>query len=43
MKKDCNRISAVIKVDYRKGRKGRIVEKVKSIERRLGKKIAAAV
>ncbi len=43
MKKDCNRISAVIKVDYRKGRRGRILEKVKSIERRLGRKISAAV
>ena len=37
MRRDCNRISAVIKVDYRKGHRGRLTSKVASVERRLGK------
>jgi uncharacterized protein (TIGR00106 family) len=37
MAEDCNRISAVIKVDYRKGPKGRIQAKVRSVEEKLGK------
>jgi uncharacterized protein (TIGR00106 family) len=39
MKKDCNRISVVIKVDYRRGRKGRITGKIESVEKRLKKKL----
>lgn len=39
MEKECNRVSAVIKVDYRKGMKGRISSKVESVERRLGRKL----
>src|SRR6266508_5894102 len=39
MKKDCNRISCSIKVDYRKGAKGRLHAKVMSVEKRLGKKL----
>jgi len=39
MKKDCDRISTVIKVDYRKGKKGRITAKVESLEKRLRKKL----
>ena len=39
MKKDCNRISVGIKVDYRKGRHGRLSGKVASIEKRLGRKL----
>lgn len=35
MKKDCPRISTVIKVDYRKGRGGRITAKVESLEKKL--------
>lgn len=35
MKKDCPRISCVIKVDYRKDHKGRLAEKVASVEKRL--------
>ena len=41
MRKDCNRISVAIKVDYRKGRRGRLVAKVASIERKLGRKLNA--
>lgn len=39
MRKDCNRISCSIKVDYRKGAKGRLSRKVVSVEKRLGKKL----
>lgn len=39
MKKDCPRISTSIKVDYRKGPKGRIETKVDAIEKRLKRKV----
>ena len=39
MKKDCTRVSTIIKVDYRKGKKGRLEGKVQSIEKRLNKKL----
>ena len=39
MRKDCNRISCSIKVDYRKGAQGRLHSKVASVEKRLGKKL----
>jgi len=39
MKRDCDRISTVIKVDYRKGEKGRITAKIESLEKRLKKKL----
>lgn len=39
MKKDCNRISCTIKVDYRKGARGRLQSKVASVERRLKRKL----
>ncbi len=39
MRKDCNRISCSIKVDYRKGAEGRLSGKVASVEKRLGKKL----
>ncbi len=37
MKKDCRRISISIKVDYRKGKRGRLKSKIASVERRLKK------
>jgi uncharacterized protein (TIGR00106 family) len=37
MRKDCNRISCSIKVDYRKGAQGRLQAKVASVEKRLGR------
>lgn len=37
MSEDCPRISTVIKVDYRKGRSGRIRAKTESVEKRLGR------
>jgi uncharacterized protein (TIGR00106 family) len=39
MKKDCNRISCSIKLDYRKGHSGRLVSKVASVEKTLKRSI----
>ncbi|WKZ33049.1 MAG: MTH1187 family thiamine-binding protein [Thermodesulfobacteriota bacterium] len=39
MRKDCGRVSVSIKVDYRKGKKGRISAKVESLEKRLRKEL----
>ncbi|HET6371474.1 MAG TPA: MTH1187 family thiamine-binding protein [Nitrospiria bacterium] len=39
MKQDCDRISTVIKIDYRKGATGRLAGKIESIQKRLGGKI----
>jgi len=39
MKKDCNRISCSIKVDYRKGHSDRLVSKVASVEKTLKRSI----
>jgi|SRR5579884_1851767 len=35
MRKDCNRISCTIKIDYRKGHRGRLSAKTASVEKRL--------
>jgi len=39
MRKDCNRVSCSIKVDYRKGHSGRLVSKVVSVEKTLKRSI----
>ncbi|MFM8540303.1 MAG: MTH1187 family thiamine-binding protein [Nitrospira sp.] len=39
MRKDCNRISCTIKVDFRKGHTGRLGGKVASVEKRLKRKL----
>lgn len=39
MKKDCGRISCTIKVDYRRGHKGRLAGKVASVEKTLKRKL----
>ncbi len=39
MSKDCGRISCVIKVDSRRGHKGRLGGKVASVEKRLKRKL----
>lgn len=39
MRKDCNRISCSIKIDYRKGKQGRLEGKVASVESRLKRKL----
>ncbi len=38
MKQDCNRIAGVIKLDYRKGRRGGLNAKILSVEEKAGKK-----
>ncbi len=39
LKEDRNRISIIIKVDYRKGRVGALESKVKSVEEKLGRSV----
>ena len=39
MNKDCNRIVTTMKLDYRKGKKNRLVTKIESVENKLGKKL----
>jgi len=39
MSRDCNRISVTIKVDYRKGARGRLNRKIESVEKILKKKL----
>ena len=39
MRKDCNRVSCSIKIDYRKGHEGRLASKIISVERRLKRKV----
>ena len=39
MRKDCNRVSCTIKVDYRKGHAGRLWGKTASVEKRLKRKL----
>ncbi|MGH7250726.1 MAG: MTH1187 family thiamine-binding protein [Nitrospiraceae bacterium] len=39
MRKDCNRISCTIKVDYRKGYAGRLSSKVASVEKHLKRRL----
>lgn len=39
MRTDCSRISVGIKIDYRKGARGRIRGKVESVEKRLGREL----
>ena len=39
MARDCPRISISIKIDYRKGKSGRIKRKVESLEDKLGKSL----
>ncbi|MBI5427381.1 MAG: MTH1187 family thiamine-binding protein [Nitrospinae bacterium] len=37
MRSDCNRVSRSIKIDYRKGREGRLESKIASVESKLKK------
>jgi len=39
MADDCNRISCSIKVDYRKGKTGRLISKIDSVEKKLGREL----
>ena len=39
LEKDCNRITCTIKMDWRKGKTGRLESKVKSVVKRVGRDI----
>ncbi len=39
MKQNCNRISCSIKIDYRKGKTGRLTSKIESVEEKLGREL----
>lgn len=39
LKKDCSRIGAYIKIDYRGGSESRMTSKIKSLESKLGKNL----
>ncbi len=40
MSEDCNRITCSMKIDYRKGRDGRLTAKIKSVEEKLGRELS---
>ncbi|WP_038057373.1 MTH1187 family thiamine-binding protein [Thermodesulfobacterium hydrogeniphilum] len=42
LEKDCNRIIVNIKMDYRKGRKGGLTQKQKSVEEKVGRSLDKA-
>lgn len=42
MAADCDRVSCVAKIDYRKGHSGRLDAKVKSVEAKLGRGLKKA-
>ena len=37
MREDCNRITCSLKIDFRKGREGRLKTKVRSVEEKVGR------
>ncbi len=37
---DCNRVYSVVKFDIRKGKSNRLVQKIKSVENKLGKEVS---
>lgn len=39
MAEDCDRIECSVKIDYREGRRGRLQEKVASVEQKLGRAV----
>ncbi|MBI5186358.1 MAG: MTH1187 family thiamine-binding protein [Nitrospinae bacterium] len=39
MREDCNRITCGIKIDYRKGKNGRLSGKIKSVEEKIGRQL----
>ncbi len=40
MREDCDRISTVMKIDYRKGKTGRLSSKVASVQKKLGRPLS---
>lgn len=39
MSTDCDRISVAVKIDYRKGKSGRLKSKIDSVEKKLGRSL----
>ena len=39
MSADCNRITCSVKIDYRKGKSGRLESKIASVEKQLNRKV----
>lgn len=39
MSSDCVRVAVNLKIDYRKGKSGRLDSKIESVERRLGREV----
>lgn len=40
MRQDCDRISTIVKIDYRKGKTGRLGSKIASVQEKLGRKLS---
>ncbi|WP_456400183.1 MTH1187 family thiamine-binding protein [Persephonella sp.] len=40
LEEDCNRIYSVVKFDIRKGKSGRLKQKIESVEKKLGKQVS---
>ena len=40
MARDCTRVHTAIKVDYRKGKEGRLASKIESVESKLGRELS---
>ncbi len=40
LEKDCNRVYAVAKFDIRKGKSNRLVQKIQSVEKKLGREVS---
>jgi uncharacterized protein (TIGR00106 family) len=36
---DCNRVTCTVKIDYRRGQKGRLEGKVRSVEEKVGRRL----
>jgi uncharacterized protein (TIGR00106 family) len=39
LERDCNRVYSTIKLDVRKGKGGRLKQKIESVEKKVGKKL----
>ena len=40
LEKDCNRVYAVAKFDIRKGKSNRLLQKIQSVEKKLGREVS---
>ncbi|WP_297455785.1 MTH1187 family thiamine-binding protein [Persephonella sp.] len=40
LEKDCNRVYSVVKFDIRKGKSNRLIQKIQSVEKKLGKQVS---